>query len=70
MKYRLRKRYEKECFKPEITPMIENLQEKLHQVDCKQVKGAKICVNLRWESEGEKFYKTFLKITDREHMQN
>lgn len=55
MKYRLRNLYKKECFKLKITPMIENLQETLHQEDSKQSQEAKICANLSWESEGERF---------------
>ena len=29
--------------------MIENLQEKLHQEERKQSKGAKVCGSIRWK---------------------
>ena len=55
--------------KPEVKPMIENLQEKLHLRNCKQSKGPKICVSIRWELEC-KCSKTFCKIFGRQNMQN
>ena len=33
--------------KPEIKPMIENLQDKVYQLDNKQAKGAKLRANIR-----------------------
>ena len=59
-----------ENFKPEFKPMIENLQEKLHQGKRKQSKGAKICASIRWELECEKCSKTFCKIFGRQNIQN
>ena len=50
--------------------MIENLQEKLYERECKQSKGAKICARIRLEPECEKCYKTFCKIFARQNMQN
>ena len=37
---------EKEQFKPEITPMIKNLQDELYQLETKQAKGAKRRANI------------------------
>ena len=34
-----------EDFKPGLKPMTENLQEKLHKGECKQLKGAKMLQN-------------------------
>ena len=34
-------------FKPEMKPMIENLQDELYQLENKQAKGAKLGVNIR-----------------------
>ena len=50
--------------------MIENLQEKLHQGEIRQSKGAKICASIRWEFQYEKCSKTFWKIFGRQNMQN
>ena len=50
--------------------MIENLQEKLHQEEHKQSKGAKICASIRWDLECESCSKTFCKIFGRLNMQN
>ena len=41
-KIRLQNLYKKENFKPEINPMIENLQDELYQLENKQAKGAKL----------------------------
>ena len=43
----------KQC-KPEIKPMIENLQHELYQLQNNQAKDAKLCGNIRWELECEK----------------
>ena len=51
-----------ENFRPEFKQIIENLQEKLHQGERKQSKTAKICVSIRWKSDGEKCSKTLCKI--------
>ena len=50
--------------------MTENLQDKLHQAECKQSKGAKICGGIRREPECEKCSKTFCQIFARQNMQN
>ena len=50
--------------------MIESLQEKLHQEECKQSKCAKVCASIRWELECEKRSKTFYKIFGRQNMRN
>ena len=50
-----------ENFEPEFKLIIENLQEKLHQRNCKQSKGSKICTSIRWELEYEKYSNTFCK---------
>ena len=44
----------KENFKAEFTPIIKNVQEKLHQRYCKQSKGPKTCASIRWELNCEK----------------
>ena len=33
-------------------------------------KSGKFCANIRWEVEGEKCSKTFLKVLERQNMQN
>ena len=59
---RLKEDYEtsikKENFKPEIKPMIENLQDELYQIENKQAKGAKLRANTRWELEGKNFFQS------------
>ena len=50
--------------------MTEHFQDNLHQEECKQSKGAKICANVRTELECEKFSQTFSKIFTRQNMQN
>ena len=59
-----------ENFKPEFKPMIENLQEKLHQGKQKQSNGAKICASIRWELQYEKCSKTVFKIFKTQNIQN
>ena len=39
---------------PEIKPMTENSQDTLHQEECKQSKGVKICASIRRELDCEK----------------
>ena len=50
--------------------MTENFQDKVHQEDCKQSKGTKICASIRRELECEKCSKTFCQIFARQNMQN
>ena len=50
--------------------MTEHFQDKLHQEECKQSKGAKICVSNRREPECEKCSKTFCQILARQNLQN
>ena len=50
--------------------MTENFQDKLHQEERKQSKGAKICPSIRRELECEKCPKTFCQIVARQNMQN
>ena len=50
--------------------MTENFQDKLHQEECKQSKGAKICASIRRELECEKYSKTFCQIYARQNIQN
>ena len=50
--------------------MIEILPEKVHQVESKQPKGAKILADFRWELQGEECSKTFYKIVERQDIQN
>ena len=47
LKRRLQNLYKKENFKPEIKLMIENLQDKLYQLENKQAKGAKLIADIR-----------------------
>ena len=49
--------------------MTEIFQNKLHQEECKESKGTKICASIRRELECEKFSKTFCKLFTRQHMQ-
>lgn len=46
LKQRLRNLYKKKNFKTEFKPMIEKLQEKLHQVEIKQSKDVKMGANI------------------------
>ena len=50
--------------------MTENFHYKLHQEECKQSKGEKICVSNRREPKCEKCPKTFCKIFARQNLQN
>ena len=59
---RLQNLYKKGNFKPEIKPIIENLQDELYQSKNKQAKVAKFGVNIRQEVEGKKYSKTFFKV--------
>ena len=65
LKRRLRNLYKKENIKPEIKPMIENLQDEPSQLENKQAKSVKLRANIRWELEGKKCSKTFFKLKDR-----
>ena len=47
LKKRLRSLREKENFKPEIKPMIENLYDELEN---KLEEDAKFCANIKWET--------------------
>ena len=45
--------------------MTENFQDKLHQEECKQSKGAKICASIRRQHDCEKkMLKNFLANTE------
>ena len=70
LKKRLRGLYKKENFKPEIEPMIENLQDELYQLENKQAKGAKLRANIRFQLDGEKCSKNFSKVLERHNLQN
>ena len=50
--------------------MTENFQDKLHQEECKQSNGAKICASIRRELECVKCSKTFCKIFASQNMQS
>ena len=43
--------------------MIENSEDLLYELENKQVKGAKLRGNIRWELEGKKWLKTFFKVS-------
>ena len=60
----------KKKFKPEIKPIVKNLQDELYQLDNKQAKGAKLHATIRWKLEGEKCSKTFFRVLERKNMQN
>ena len=47
LKRTLRNLCKKENFKPEIKPMIENLQDDLYQLENNQAKSVKLCANIR-----------------------
>ena len=67
----MRNLYKKETFKPEIKPMIQNVQDGLYQLKNKQAKGAKLRANISQEElEGKKCPKTFFNILERLNMQN
>ena len=50
--------------------MTEDFKDKLHQEECKQSKGAKICASIRREIECQKCSKTFCQIFAKQNMQN
>ena len=54
----------------EFKPMTENFLDKLHEEECKQSKGAKICASIIRELDCEKCSKTFCQIFARQNMQN
>ena len=60
----------KKKFKPEIKPIITNLQDELYQLENKQAKSAKLRPTIRWKLEGEKCSKTFFKVLERKNMRN
>ena len=60
----------KKKIKPEIKPIIRNLQDELYQLENKQRKGAKLGASIRWKLEGKKCSKTFFKVLERKNMQN
>ena len=62
--------HKKENFKPKIKPMIENFQDELYQLEDKQAKDAKPCINIRWELEGKKCSKTLSKAIEWQNMQD
>ena len=70
LKKRLRNLCNKENFKPEIKPLINNLWDELYSLESKEARGAKIRANIRWDLEGEKCSKSFFKILERQNMQN
>ena len=45
-----------------MTENLQDHQEELHQEECKQSKGAKICASIRRDLECENCFKTFSKI--------
>ena len=58
--------YKKENFKPEIKHFINNnVQDELYSLESKQVTGAKIRANIRWDVEGEKCSKSSFKILEK-----
>ena len=61
----LRNLCKKENFKPEIKPMIENLQDDLYQLENNQAKSVKLCANIRQELEGKICSKTFFKVIEK-----
>ena len=70
LKKRLQNLYKKENFKPEIKPMIGNLQDGLYQFENKQAKDAQLCANIRWEKECKIWSKMFFKVVARQNMQH
>ena len=61
LKKRRRNLYIKENFKPEIKPMIENLQDK--------AKSVTLHANIRWDLENENCSKAFFKVLERHNLQ-
>ena len=62
--------YTKKKFKPEIKPIITDLQDELYQLENKQAKSAKHRPTIRWKLDGEKCSKTCFKVLERKNMQN
>ena len=50
--------------------MTENLKDELSQLKSKQTRGVKLRANIRQELEGKQCSKTFLKVLERQNMQN
>ena len=48
---------------------MENLKDKLYQLENKKTKGAKLFANIRQVLEGKKCSKTFFKVLERQNMQ-
>ena len=46
------------------------IQDELYQLENKQAKGDKLCANIRLELEDKKCSKTFLKVLERQNLQN
>ena len=65
-KKRLQNLYKNKNFKPEIMPLIKNLQDKLCTLESKQAKGTKIRANTKWELEGKKCSKIFFNVLERQ----
>ena len=61
---KVRNLYEKK-FKPQIKPIIKNLQDEFYQLEKKQTKGAKLRATIRWKLEGKK-----CKVLERKNIQN
>ena len=57
-------------FKPEIKPIIKDLQDELYQLENKQAKDTKLRPTIRWQLEDEKCSKTFFKVLERKNMRN
>ena len=55
---------QKEKLKPEIKPIIEDLQDELCQLENKQTKNAKLSANIRWE-DGSWQMANFLQSTSK-----
>ena len=65
LKTRLRNLYKKEKFKSEIKPIIENLSDKLYQLENGHANGAKLHANIIFDMEGEKCSKIYFNVLER-----
>ena len=65
LKTRLRNLYKKEKFKSEIKPIIENLSDKLYQLENGRANGAKLHANIIFDMEGEKCSKIYFNVLER-----
>ena len=61
---------QKRKLQTKVKPMIKNLKDELYQLENKKAKSVKLCANIRQELEGQKCFKIFFKVLERQNIQN